>query len=101
MRHPTWSRSSGACLRGQELRLVFGHERIDDLAQRLALDDLRQLVEGEIDAVVAHASLREIVGADALGAIAGADLAAALGGARRVLPLALEIVEPRTQHGHR
>src|SRR5262245_36897841 len=66
----------------QQLGLVLGHERVDDLAERLALDDLRQLVEREIDAVVAHPALREIVGADALGAVAGADLAAALGRAR-------------------
>src|SRR4029453_13335947 len=64
------ARSGRTCFRGQEFGLVLGHERVDDLAQRLALDDLRQLVEGEVDAVVAHAPLRKIVGADALGAIA-------------------------------
>src|SRR5262245_12266289 len=95
------ARSGRACFRGQELGLMLGHERIDDLAQRLALDDLRQLVKREVDAVVAHAPLREIVGADALGAIAGADLAAPLGGAGGVLLLALVVVEPRAQHRHR
>ena len=78
----------------QQLGLMLGDQRVDDLAQRLALDDLRQLVEREIDAVVGHAALREIVGADALGAVAGADLAAALGGARGVLLLPLGVVEP-------
>ena len=80
--------------RRQQLGLMLGHQRVDDLAERLALDDLRQLVEREIDAVVADAPLRKIVGADALGAVAGADLAAALGGARGIELLALGVVEP-------
>src|SRR5215468_9152853 len=81
--------------RRQQFRLVLGHQRVDDLAQRLAFDHLRQLVKREIDAVVAHAPLRKIIGADALGTVAGADLAAPLGGARSVLLLTLEVVEPR------
>src|SRR5262249_54898129 len=55
----------------------------------------------EIDAVVAHAPLRKIIGADALGAVAGADLAAPFGGAGGVLLLTLEVVESRAQHSHR
>ena len=68
----------------QQLGLMVGDQRVDDLAQRLALDHLRQIVERQIDAVVGDAALREIIGADALGAIAGADLVLALGGARLV-----------------
>src|SRR5262249_45152933 len=82
----------------EQLGLVLGHERVDDLAERLALDDCRQLVERQIDAVVADAALREIVGADALGAVAGADLAAPLGGAGGVALLPLGVVEPAAQH---
>src|SRR3954470_4970109 len=91
---------SGAAGFRQQLRLMLGHQRVDDLAQRLAFDDLRQLVECEIDAVVADAALRKIISSDALGAIAGANLAAALGGAGGVLLLALMIVKPRAQHRH-
>ena len=87
--------------RREQLGLMLGHQRVDDLAERFAFDDLRQLVEREIDAVVGDAALREIVGADALGAVAGADLAAPLGGARGVELLALVVVEPRAQHRHR
>src|SRR5262249_59414504 len=79
--------SGGRALCRQQFRLVLGHERVDDLAQRLAFDHLRQLVKREIDAVVAHAPLRKIISADALGAVARADLAAPLGGARSVLLL--------------
>ena len=83
-------RSLQRALRGQQGGLMLGDERVDDLAQRLAFDDLRQLVERQIDAVVGHAALRKVVGPDALGPVAGADLAAPLGGARGVVLLALE-----------
>src|SRR4051794_27435285 len=68
----------------QQLRLMLGDERIDDFTQRLAFDDRRQLVEREIDAVIADAALRKIIGADALRAVAGTDLTTALGCACRV-----------------
>src|SRR5438874_10398036 len=77
-------------LRRKLRRLVFRNERVDDFAERLALEDLRQLVKRQIDAVFGDAPLRVIVGADAFGPVAGADLAAPLGGARRVLLLAFE-----------
>lgn len=40
----------------------------------VALDDLGEVVEGEVDAVIGDAILREVVGADALAAVAGTDL---------------------------
>ena len=49
---------------------MLGHQRIDDFVQCLALNDLRKLVQREIDAVIGDAPLREIVGPDAFGAIA-------------------------------
>ncbi len=61
--------ASGAFGR-QQLGLMLGDQRVDDLAQRLALHHLGQIVERQIDAVVGDAALREIVGADALGAVA-------------------------------
>ena len=84
---------------GREQRgLMLGHQRVDDLAERLAFHHLRQLVERQIDAVVGDAALRKIIGADALGAVAGADLAAPLGGARGVELAALGVVELGAQH---
>ena len=84
-----FARGINSLLGREQRRLILGDQRIDDLAERLAFQDLRQLVERKIDAVVRHAALRIIIGADALGAVAGADLAAALGGARGVLLLPL------------
>src|SRR5579872_2707455 len=65
-----------SCLLREQLRLMLLLERLDELIQ-LPVHHLRELVEGELDAVVGHAALREVVGADALGAIAAADLQAA------------------------
>ena len=45
--------ASSRVLGGEQRGLMLGDQRVDDLAQRLALQDLRQLVEREIDAVVA------------------------------------------------
>src|ERR1051325_11662963 len=78
--------------------LVFGDQRIDDFAERFALENLRQLVKRQIDAVVRNPPLRIVVGANAFGAVCGPDLAAPLGGSRRVLLLPLEVVEPRPQY---
>ena len=60
-----------------------------------------QPVQRQVDAVVGHASLREVVGADALGAVAAADLQAARGGLRRGLLLLLRRQQPGLQQGHR
>src|SRR5579862_995045 len=40
----------------------------------VAVHDLVELVEGEVDAMIGDAPLREIIGADALGAVSGSDL---------------------------
>ncbi len=65
-----------------------------------AFHDRLDLVEREIDAVVGHTPLREIVGADALGTIARADLVLAGSGARIRDALALHIEEARAQDIH-
>src|SRR6476620_5105263 len=51
-------------LGSEQAGLMLRHQRLDDLAQCLALDDLRQLVKSEIDAVIAHAPLGKIIGAN-------------------------------------
>ena len=96
--------SAGAALihhLGKPLRLVFGHKSLDHLVESLAGYHLVQLVEGEVDAVVGHASLREIVGPDPLGAVAGADLALSRGGAFGLKPGAFGVIQPRAQDLHR
>src|SRR3954452_16859153 len=80
---------------------MFGRERIDQLAQRLAGDHLRQLVERQVDAVIGDAPLRKIIGADALGAVAGADLLASIRRTGRIDALALGVIDPRAQDVHR
>ena len=76
-------------------------QRVDQLAERLACDHLRQLIEREVDAVIGDAALRKIIGADALGAVAGADLLAAFHRARRIDALTLGVADAGTQDVHR
>src|SRR5450631_3266878 len=80
---------------------MLGDERVDDLVQRLAFHHLRQLVQGQIDAVVGDAALRKIIGADAFRAVARADLPAPVGRALGVKLAALRVVQLGAQHGHR
>src|SRR5438445_12242729 len=79
--------------RGQYRSLVLRQDRIDDLAKRFAAHHLVDLVQRQVDAVVGHPPLREIVGADTLRSIAAANLVLALGGARTVARLAFHVVE--------
>src|SRR5262249_31381059 len=92
--------SRGRRLSRQQFGLVLGHQRVDDLAEGVTFDHLRQLVECEIDAMVTHAPLGKIIGAYALGAVTGADLPSTFGGARSVALLTLEVVEPGAQDRH-
>ncbi len=57
----------------------MGDERVDDGLQAAFHDEV-ELVEGEADAVIGEAILREVLSANLLAAIAGADLLFALGG---------------------
>src|SRR3546814_6594998 len=86
--------------RSQPLRLILGDQRVDQLVH-LPLDDLGQAVERQVDPVVGHAPLREIIGADAFGAVARPDHRLARRRLGAVDLFALEIVEPRAQHLHR
>src|SRR5688572_1882101 len=71
------SRSPSLLFLGELLGLVFVLQRRQQLVD-LALHDVAELVEREIDAVVGHATLREVVGADAFGTVAGAHLQLAI-----------------------
>src|SRR3546814_13329406 len=84
----------------QSLRLILGDQRVDQLVH-LPLDDLGQAVERQVDPVVGHAPLREIIGADAFGAVARPDHRLARRRLGAVALFALEIVAPRAQHLHR
>src|SRR6185437_4880648 len=82
-------------------RLVFGDQSIDDLVERTALHHLVQLIKREVDAMVGHTTLGEIVCPDAFTAIAAADLPFAVGSPGIIPALTLGVVEPRAQDLHR
>ncbi len=81
--------------------MVFGDQRIDDLAQPIAGQNLVEVVEREVDAVVGDATLREIVSADALGAVSLTDHLLPLCGACLIGSLALNIIKACFQQLHR
>ena len=68
------SRRGGTSLgqRRQQIGLVFVDQWIDDRIE-MARQHFAELIEGQIDAMVGHSTLREIVGADAFGAVAAPD----------------------------
>ena len=74
------------------------HERFDE-AVDVAIDDRGQIIKSQLDAVVGHAVLPEVVGADALVAFAGADLRFALGGILRIFLSDPAVEQARTQDG--
>ena len=78
---------------------MFVDQRFDDWVE-VALHDLVELVEGEVDAVVGDASLRKIVGADASGAVARAHQRLACGGLFGLLFFTLGIGNARGEQGH-
>src|SRR3990170_73925 len=58
---------------GEQLRLVIGDQRVDDLVE-FAHHHPVELVERQIDAMVGDAALREVISADPLRAVARTDL---------------------------
>ena len=58
-------------------RLVSRDQAVDQLLE-ITVHDRIDLIECQLDPVVSHTSLREVVGTDLLGTVAGTDLAAAL-----------------------
>src|SRR5262245_60046964 len=59
----------------QLLRLMVGDQAVDE-RRELAVDDTIEIVQRQVDAMVGHAPLWEVVGADALGAVTRTDHAA-------------------------
>src|SRR5512141_138405 len=94
--------SRGALLVGhrrEQVGLMLARKRIRQL-EEIAIDDRIDLVEGEIDAMVGDAPLREIVRADALAAIAAADQALAHRGLRLLSFAALLVEKALSKHRH-
>ena len=50
--------------------LIFGNQRRDQFTKAAALQYLRKLMQRQVDPVVGHAALREIIGADAFRTVA-------------------------------
>ena len=80
---------------------MLGDQRIDDLVERFAFDDLWQFVQREIDAMIGDAALRIIVSPDAFRAVTRTDLPAPLGRARGIALGFFDVIEFRAQHRHR
>ena len=83
----------------QAIQVIFFRIRdqaVDQLLE-IAVHDGIDLIECQLDPVVCHTSLREVVGTDLLGAVTGTDLAAALCCLRVLLLLQLQIIQLGTQ----
>ncbi|ABA50496.1 hypothetical protein BURPS1710b_3601 [Burkholderia pseudomallei 1710b] len=76
---------------------MLAHERGDQLVE-IAVHDLFELVQRQVDPVIGHPALREVVRADPLGAVARADQALARGCLLRVLLVILLVLDPRGEH---
>ena len=57
----------------ERLSAIFGGERVGELLE-IALEDLVEPMNGQLDPMVGEPVLREVVGADLLGSVTGADL---------------------------
>ncbi len=76
-------------------------ERVNKLRQGSSFHHAVDIIKREVDAVVAHAALGEIIGADALRPVAAANLLLALAGAGGVGFFTLLLIEPGAQHFQR
>src|SRR5207237_474276 len=81
----------------QAFRLILGDEGAQQFVE-LALQNLGEAMQGQVDPMVGHPPLREIICADSLRAVARADHRFARTGALRSQPLALQLVEAGTEH---
>src|SRR6185312_13747109 len=86
--------------RGELLGVGFLRQRLGDLVE-VAVHDVGDPVEREVDPMIGDAALREVVRADALAAIAAADQALALGGLLGMALAAFLVAQPRREHRHR
>ena len=69
----------------------MNNERVDDIV-KFSHQDIIELVQGEIDSVIADPALREVVGSDALAPVTASHLTLAVRGHLLVL-LALHLVK--------
>src|ERR1039458_3432068 len=83
--------------RGELLRLVLGDQRPGQFCQ-VAVHDVLDLVQRQVDAVVGDTPLREVVGANALGTVAAAYQALARRRLFRRLFPQLLVLDARRQH---
>lgn len=70
----------GSILEKGEALQDFGADEGIEEGIEIAFDEVREVVEGDLDPVIGDAVLGEVVGADLFGAVAGTDLAAAFAG---------------------
>src|SRR5437667_5791698 len=82
--------------RRQRLGLLAHDERVHDRVD-VAVEHAVEGVEGQVDTVVGHPALREVVGADLLRAVARADHRLAVGGDLALLLAARALEEPGAQ----
>src|SRR5690606_15205133 len=98
----TRNRSCGSVCaeRAQLIRAVLARERIDHLVE-LAFENPVELVQREVDAVIGHASLREVVRANTLRSIPRADEALAARGRLALALRDLGVAQPGREERHR
>ena len=77
---------------------MVGGQGVDQFVQALTFHHRIELMQRQVDAVIADPALAEIVGADALRAVTRADLVAARLRTRIIDALTLQIVKPGLQH---
>src|SRR5688572_7354786 len=85
---------------GECLTLFLGAQRLGELPH-LAVENLVEPVERQLDPMIRHTALREVVRPDFLRALSRPDLRAARGGELSLLLLALELVQPGAKDTHR
>src|ERR1700722_6900686 len=90
------SASSDGRLCLEATALLIRLQGCGDLPQ-LAFEDLVEVVDGQLDAVVGDAALAVVVGADLLGAIARADLGGAVGSQLGLLFGQSSLIQPGPQ----
>ena len=81
-------------------RLICRRQAVNRFGEVPVHDEI-QLVQGQADPVIGHASLREIIGADPFTAVAGPHLALAVLGRFGALLLHREFEHFGPQHAHR
>src|SRR5580693_5412550 len=94
------SRSQGRLL-GEQLGLTLGGQRVDDLVQPLPFHDAFERIKGQVDAMVGHPPLREVIGANALRAVARPNLRTSLLRPFNVELLVARVEDARTEQSHR